>query len=248
VTVAATPRAPFVVTGCGRSGTRYTANLLTAAGFPCGHEQLFSPWTRDHAALVLPAGQGDSSWLAVPHLARLPNGAVVIHQVRHPLRTISSHLGIRYFETRFRWQRSAAWAKRWALDLRNLGDGRSHRLMTRPYTSWGKRHCPDVYDEPTELARTIRYWLDWNRRAEAATHLPHVTYLRVRVEDLDLGTLRSITDALGGADDEVLRRALTTVPRDRNTRRKGPEVRWDGLPDHLREPVRELARRYGYDE
>jgi hypothetical protein len=246
VTPPTTARVPFVVTGCGRSGTRYTANLLTAAGFTCGHERIFSPWTKDDVVPTFDDVQGDSSWLAVPFLARLPAGAVVLHQVRHPLPTISSHLGINYFERRVRWRRSLSWAKRWALDLRKLGDGRSHRLMTRPYTSWGRRHAPEIYDEPTEMARATRYWLDWNRRAEAAGDLPHVAYLRFRLEDIDLDTLRSITDLLGGTDDEALRGALETVPRDRNARRKGPSLDWHDLPTHLEGPVRVAACRYGY--
>src|SRR3546814_7530220 len=34
--------APFLITGCGRSGTAWAAALFTELGYPCGHEVQFA--------------------------------------------------------------------------------------------------------------------------------------------------------------------------------------------------------------
>lgn len=76
----------FLITGCPRSGTKYTAKLLTSAGIPTGHEKVYRPrgpfpWKLD----------GEVSWAAVPYLKELKwTGTPVIHQVRHPLKVIAS--------------------------------------------------------------------------------------------------------------------------------------------------------------
>lgn len=72
----------FIVTGSGRCGTKYMAELLTTAGTPCGHEMVHSYQTRPWDGLV-----ADSSWMAVPHL----DGSVpVVLLVRHPLAVVKS--------------------------------------------------------------------------------------------------------------------------------------------------------------
>lgn len=68
----------FLITGCGRSGTKYTAAVLQSLGIDVGHEQ--------------PGKDGEVGWKG---LYRLLSGQPhsyrkIIHQVRHPLDTISS--------------------------------------------------------------------------------------------------------------------------------------------------------------
>lgn len=86
----------MVVTGTGRCGTGYMAKVLSGAGLPCGHEEVFGPhgWN-PHSKL--PA---DSSWLAVPFLPVLEMAHCSIVQVyRNPGAVISSLLGIKFFST-----------------------------------------------------------------------------------------------------------------------------------------------------
>ena len=76
----------IIVTGCGRSGTYYMALALQALGFDVGHEE----WGKDgqvgfHAAVDLRGAKKGKLW----RLQRDPHD-VVLHQVRHPLGTISS--------------------------------------------------------------------------------------------------------------------------------------------------------------
>ena len=82
----------FVVTGCGRSGTRFVAELLTASGVRCGHEAAHS-----HAARGRwPAGLvADSSWMAACMLDVVTVPVVLL--VRHPLAVVRSWVEIGFF-------------------------------------------------------------------------------------------------------------------------------------------------------
>lgn len=79
----------FLIAGCGRSGTKYTAMLLRSLGISCGHERIFGfsgvrPW---------PANvDGDVSSLAPPFLHLRPKGALLFHIVRDPLKVVRSIL------------------------------------------------------------------------------------------------------------------------------------------------------------
>jgi len=81
----------FVVTGIGRSGTKYTSTLLTNAGIPCTWETAFKVNKQD---LKLLNESGDSSWLAAPFISKLPKGTIVLHQTRNPLNWLNSWLKV----------------------------------------------------------------------------------------------------------------------------------------------------------
>jgi hypothetical protein len=76
--------APFLITGCGRSGTGWAAALFTALGYPCGHEKAFNP------ARSGPLTAPESSWLAVPHLDALPPHTPVLRIMRDPYAVVQS--------------------------------------------------------------------------------------------------------------------------------------------------------------
>jgi len=85
----------LLVTGCGRSGTAYTARVLQLHGLDIGHEQVGNDGTVDwHAA------------------SRLDDFAdyVVVHQVRHPLRAIASITTLSAASWRFVARHTAALA------------------------------------------------------------------------------------------------------------------------------------------
>jgi hypothetical protein len=81
----------FIITGWGRSGTGYIADVLRRLGVTCGHEWVFKPdgpeW--EHR-------WGDASWLAAPHLEHFEGP--IIHLVRHPYKVAESLIGIGMFE------------------------------------------------------------------------------------------------------------------------------------------------------
>lgn len=74
----------FLIASTGRSGSGYISKVLRAYGINCGHEEYWRfPWQRRVEGL-----DGDSSWLAVKYLDSF-NG-IIFHQVRHPLKVLSS--------------------------------------------------------------------------------------------------------------------------------------------------------------
>ena len=228
----------FVVTGTGRSGTTYAAQLYRAAGLTCGHEEVFTPrpgW-RETAAprsslvgrLRQPVGQlreerrrsalrldGDASWMAAPRLPKVKAHRVLI--VRHPILVIRSFMGTRFFSdpTRNRAQRGYALAH-----MRVVGD--------------------DVLD-------TMRWWAFWN--ALAADHADTV----LRLEDLDADRFASLLSSIG--EPSPARRAAAAVestPPDTNSsERRGDsrgDLEFDDLPRGAdRDALAAAARRFGYE-
>lgn len=225
----------FVVTGCSRSGTGYTAQLLSAAGFPCGHERVFeidrvAELEQPEASFASRRGfVGDSSFLAAPYLERLPAGTVVLHQLRDPIDVIRSHLGIRFFTEPF--------------------EPSVYLAENHPeFLAFVERHCPEVFRETGEVARCMRYWVSWNRMVERAEEIEGLRYYRYRVEDMDRELLRTIVAMLDGRrGDHELDAALASVPSAVNARVRDESATWDALPvDDLRGELERLSERYGY--
>jgi len=211
----------FLITGCGRSGTGYTAQLLTALGRRCGHEEVFSI-VAVNAERVAWADTfpGESSWLAAPYLSLLPAGTTVLHQVRDPLAVVRSLVRIRLFET------------------------------PGPYLDFLRTHLEGL-DRCAPLEAALRYWDEWNALVEGASEALELRYRRYRLEDLDVGTVASLLDHVGHpVAVERVNEVLATQRTDYNTRgdhSSDDGVRWDTLPDcAATQAVVERAARYGY--
>lgn len=193
----------FVVTGCGRSGTMYTAEVLRAAGVRCGHEQVFTP---RGPRLEVDGLDGDSSWLSVPHLDRLPPDTLVLHQLRAPMAVIRSWVAKGRFR---RWHPEGSLPKHVA-----------KRLLRRPpgglyaYRQYIRHHAPAVFAERSEADRAARYWLLWNEMAEANAR--HLDYHRYWVHQMDEPFLRGLLRQVG-AEEARVDAALASVAKDTNT-------------------------------
>lgn len=81
----------IIVTGTGRSGTTFLATTLQHLRINATHEGIYGgpnkrvpPWR----------GQVEVSWAALLYREKWPPGATILHLVRHPLRTIESHLNV----------------------------------------------------------------------------------------------------------------------------------------------------------
>jgi hypothetical protein len=74
----------FLITGSGRSGTKYMATVLRQCGLDVGHERP----GRD--GIVSSYYCFEAAWYPGQHVAPRPAFDVVLHQVRHPLRSIAS--------------------------------------------------------------------------------------------------------------------------------------------------------------
>jgi hypothetical protein len=80
----------FLITGCGYSGTKYTAMLLRRGGLSVGHEE-----SGDDGAVSGGWCIDCERYPAFHQQGSRPDFDVILHQVRHPLDTISSHLSAR---------------------------------------------------------------------------------------------------------------------------------------------------------
>jgi hypothetical protein len=159
----------LLVTGCGRSGTQFTASLLERLGVRIGHEKMrrdgIASWCMAVDAESVPWGEPRARF-AFEH---------VFHQIRHPLDVIASTATLRTSSWEF--------------------------ICT---------HTPCELSEPL-LVRSAKYWLYWNREAEA------IATLSFRIENI-ASELGRICALLGVVEDEA---ALASVPRNLNTRRFG---------------------------
>jgi hypothetical protein len=249
--------ARFVVTGCARSGTTYTARLLSKAGCSCTHESVFGPRTEHFTGWG--AAQGDSSWLAVPFLDELPAGTVVLHQVREPFAAIDALVRFQLFSTARSGMRQDARAL--ARSLRGGGPrallrgidprrriSRGVRLRS-DFVAFLRKHCPEAFVETSDAARAARHWVAWNTRIEATATGVGLRYLRVQIESVDEAMLSSIVDLLGGeADHDTVLTALETVPTDANRQPGGRSAAIEraDLGDDLASELEATAERYGY--
>lgn len=188
-----TPGLRFVITGCARSGTKYTAQMLTLGGILTGHEDVFNRWNDDYG---LPedwstdAVDGDSSFLAAPHAAALAEaGLTVVHLVREPLDVIASVV-----------------AEGMLADL------------TIPYAAYVAAHVPDVAEQPPGPRRAAAYWLGWNALAE--DHADY-TWRTGQVDEADVRALATaagvkfvrtrVREALARVSTATNHRNATTV-------------------------------------
>lgn len=230
----------FIVTGCARSGTLFTASALAALGHRCGHEALFTPECRDVPAFD--DAQGDVSWLAAPFIDRLPAGTIVVHQVRTPLAAIRSMVGVRMFQTR----PHPLMGLRYRMQHHHI---RFARPITNPrFIRFAAAHCPQAFESAHEVDRAARYWVDWNRRIEDAASSAGLPYHRIRVEDLDDAALVDLDHLLGGrADGHDASRVRSMLGTKTHRARQVPPVTLEDLGDpSLRQELVALAARYGY--
>jgi hypothetical protein len=247
------PGRNFVVTGCGRSGTNYTASLLSELGVRCGHEAVFTPFTTAFAGFG--DWQGDSSWLAVPFLGALPAGTVVLHQVRDPEAVVSSFVGIRFFaddgttarrDLRSRLQIARARGVKGTLQRLTSSSGRERAQRKRSdFVAFLREHCAEAFAEPTERARAARHWVAWNRAAARADENPQLVYARYRVEDLGAPLVTELLATLElDITSAAVEAAVAHLPNTANTRPRREDQ--DDTPVASYDGVKELAAEYGY--
>jgi hypothetical protein len=214
----------LLVTGCMRSGTHYTAGVLTGAGLVCTHEYLYrhdwdEPATKERGYPKLPDGwMGEASWLSAPFLDQIPQDVFVLHQVRHPLKVLRCivHMGI----------------------LSN-----THETATQHV----HRFLP-VCGRGSDLFRGICYVLGWNALIEEWGRRNRHRYARWTVESLDLESFAWLTAHLRlplALDN--MRKSLEETPRNAATCGHVGEREWTWA-DVKDEPLRAMARRYGYED
>lgn len=214
----------LLVTGCMRTGTHYTAGVLTSAGLVCTHEYLYrhdwgeSAW-KERRPPVKPDGWiGEASWLAAPYLDQLPQDVFVLHQVRHPLKSLRCMLYTGILDSELD---TVAQYVRQVLPECRLGSA---------------------------VERACRYLYLWNERVENfGRQNPH-RYIRCRVEDLHSNCLAWVLARAGiDCNEDSLYKAFESTPKDQAS--CGHNHDWELVwADADCEPLRDMARRYGYED
>ena len=224
----------FLVTGCGRSGTKYFASACVKGGIDCMHEGVFTSH-REPSWPAVPTGE--SSWYALPFLSELPPDTPVVHLVRDPREVVASFYRIgmcsRSWMPHLTYGHGVPWIAKKALQnpaglLQRIGFVRAHRRLLREHTSSLREH--------DEVTRLWRYWMEWNQMIENEAGRTKRPYLRLRLEDLDT-SWESVAEFLG----------LESVPTPLPPQNTKPNYRSRELPTHSAPPLAQaLAVRYGY--
>jgi hypothetical protein len=220
----------LLVTGCGRSGTKYTSFVLRRLGLDVPHERLgrdgVSAWTLAGPPADRPYGPRDV--LRFEH---------VFHQVRHPLDAIASITTFGEDSWRYICAHTAC-APDEPMLLRSARYWLAWNELVEPIATWRYRieSLPDVFpefcrrlgraDDPSALARVPT---DVNtRRRGRSLHLAEELLERLR-RDMP-ASVRGTLGLVGG-------------------RQRVPPVRWDDIErgdEALAARLREKAREYGY--
>jgi len=202
------------VIGTGRSGTGYMAAVLKAAGLDAGHE---SYWHAHRG----PRGSEldiDVSWLALPDIEAGRWSGPVLHVVRHPVDTVRSFLGTRFF---------------------------AESEMDNAYSAFARVHARTVAGV-FDMAAAVEFWCEWNARCAAvadATIRLEDTMFAGSVDPFPLAVERvfgKLPPAYGIA--ARLRGAAENTSRNVNTRGAVPAVD----PREVWSLIGRRAHAYGY--
>lgn len=229
----------FIITGCGRSGTTYIANLLTSMGCRCSHEEYFPkrlpkliylpqfyqhcfvPYYKRFKLQWPTRHHGEAAWQAAPFLELLPEDVVILHQVRHPLDFVKS-----------RQKKGVVYGR-----LRSMFTQVEHYQTKQDFSKLPLERQVDYL---------ARFWVEWNQLVEK--NVGQRRYLRYRLEDIDLSLLDKILYSINYyCDSDTLKHAYETVSKKTNTRGSTEdEITFDMLSPDVYSRVRELAEKYGY--
>lgn len=129
---------PFIITGTGRSGTKWCATVMRLAGYRCGHEQVFkTEQLPEFGDQEWEDFEGDSSLAAAPFLHRWFDSRKVL-VVRHPLSVVASFIH----------------------NGPLTEDGQPEGLMRFLHANY-----PEIPLADSELEAVLRYWVLWNSLA-----------------------------------------------------------------------------------
>lgn len=226
-------RLDVLITGCGRSGTQYLTEVLSAAGNPTSHEKRFTVFGPKDA----PGPRYEASWYAAPFLSHLPPTTRIVHLVRDPTAVVTSFHRIGLCARTARHHVAAGRSlplvlARAVVLPKQLRDRiryvRAHRELLERSTT--------CLEHTQEVDRLWHYWDQWNGLVEDFLVTAPNPKLRLRLEDLDasLPDLASFLEL----DQSLHPRPASNAKlfyRKRN-------IAWTPMP----ETVRTRAERYGY--
>lgn len=212
---------PFIIAGCGRSGTMGMSRLLNLLGVRTSFEEFFQPATTnplDYPAWLERTNTvGEVNGLSPPYLRELKGVTPpinIIHQVRNPVAVIASLMGL----------------KTWT-DYSYAAN-----------VKFNFRHIPMLQPTDDPLTLSIKYWLEWNRFVEEQEPI-----MQYRVEDMP----EAISELLAaiGATVPPPRLALAVDQYQQTYNHGGRDtcISWIRIPDsQLKDLLFLKATQYGY--
>lgn len=215
----------FLVTGCGRSGSMFTARLFNELGVRTSHEEFFTAYTplstvgTFKAWLRQTSTIGEVSGLAGAYVACDLGHIARAHLVRNPVAVIASLVGLQ--------------------DLHP----QSHNLANIKYNF---RHIPQMSRDDSPVVLAMKYWLYWNRRVRVAGHKAY------RVEQISDGQGEYAIQMLRDLGVEMGRNecqdALVKLGKRYNGGRRDVKISWRTLPGAagLKDGIAAEAMAYGY--
>jgi len=178
----------FVITGNGRSGTRYASELLTRSGLPCAHQRVYHErsdkpgWLPDWKHYV-----GDSTAFAAPFVQRFKK-TLVIHQVRDPRLSIPSMIYNKH-----------------VVGQEGMNPGLA--FISRHVSVGG-------FSDLTERAAV--QWTAWNLLVESISDRPN--YRRWRLEDVTIDHLLWLAAEVGADIYDELHKEWPKQPKNTGSR------------------------------
>lgn len=221
----------YVITGTGRSGTRWMADLMTNFAMATSHEYVFDANVHDYIDDVNWGGQrGDASWMAAPHLRLAKLDRVKVIQVfRHPLATMSSMIGSGFYADVPEDEFEDVW---WP-----------YRLYQEQYLFNGDL-APE-WDKLTPLERAMHMYVRWNEMI-----LPY-SDIKMRLEDLQKAeAVQEMLKLLGyGRALDECEAVLAATPKTNYLPETPPQLTWNDIPDsEIGVQLRKMASDIGYLE
>jgi len=227
----------YIVTGTGRCGTLYMANLLTTFGFPCTHEGIFTI-EGAHRALEIVGGRlpavssktskkqnlsdyemeivAESSYMAAPYMLNLFDSAKVIHVVRNPFAVIKSFIKrLGYFRNRFPQE-----------DPED-----PHQIH---FENFIYRHLPELHEEMSQTERACLYYVRWNKMIESSGK---VKYFH-RIED-DAEGLKKFFDFKG---EKYYKEVCNIMPE----KESAEDCQIRNINPWIKQELFDICKRYGY--
>lgn len=222
----------ILVTGTGRCGTNFVANLLTSIGLPCGHEAFFGPKGIDFAMEAISDKQkpenseiskrgeilsdgmklvADSSYMAAPFIGEFD--CPVIHVVRNPIEVISSFL-----------------SKPFLYFMSPHPTMPEYRFV---YEEFIYKHLPELAQKMPKSDRAALYYIRWNEMIEHSGRVE----LRHRIED----SPSAIVELIGHSGDFYFNSRCNSFSLDKK--------RWNPnrIKDHrIKKDLMDIMKRYGY--
>jgi len=194
----------FIITGCGRSGTKYTTELLTELGVKCSHEKIFPDITDSNKGILLRPFYkmglckikwnfpplGEAAWEATPFLRYISDDVVIFHQVRNPISFIKSRYtkGMTYKGTR-------------------------KHVKTN--------HNPYEYENlsfESQILYWASFWIEWNKMS--LKNSSKKKYYQYKIEDLNDKVLAHMFSALNiQIKEEIIKEKIKKLSKNINTRK-----------------------------